>query len=59
MERKTTLKIKHIRCITEEMESAIKLFLNSLPPATQIIEISQSGNFMNRNLMSVIILYLN
>jgi len=55
----TTLKVKHLRCISPEMEPAIRLFIQSLPAETQIIEISQAGNFTETGLMSVIILYLN
>jgi hypothetical protein len=53
-----SFKVKHIRVITPEMESAIRLFLDSLPTPSQIIEISQAGDFTERGIMSVIIIYI-
>lgn len=59
MNMDTKLQVKHIRCIASEMESALRIFLENLPTPSQIIEINQAGDFIERGLMSVIIIYLS
>ncbi len=52
------MKIKIIRCLSQDMEREMQSFLNSLQDPSQIIDIKIGGEWLNNKLAMVLITYL-